>query len=67
MNKALLDKTGLPFAIIATPFAPVERDEAPIPTVSRCLCLLFSCFLVSFEDSQGIIRLTGTCVNISKP
>jgi len=33
VNKALLDKTGLPFAIIATPFAPVERDEAPIPTV----------------------------------
>jgi len=50
VNKALLDKTGLPFAIIATPFAPVERDEAPIPTVSRVYfpydfvdwCLLFA-------------------------
>ena len=52
MNKALLDKTGLPFAIIATPFAPVERDEAPIPTVSRGLfAYVFCCLLFMFDES----------------
>lgn len=32
-TKAILDKTGLPFALVATPFANTENDEKPIPEV----------------------------------
>ena len=32
-TKAILDKTGLPFALLATPFAPPEQGELPVPVV----------------------------------